>query len=314
MLNNIIELRQQLLKQHGLKLIRVFDTFENTSGEKDVSLCTTELGEHRILRIGEIRPQNFFLDGYEGNLLKIPKIFYRLDGDQPYEIEEYIEGRLAYEEDPEGAVGGYIENRLLEKLIITFWEFQVVGRTVALRSIPVLEKFEKHFEKSKHLIVNAERVWSAVNARRSFWEGQHPSKWKFALDNLILTPDGKVVFIDNANVGLRHFAYDLGWLIWPIWIQMQTELFMDPATQIKYLEHFLGEVQRLRPTDLVKDVNIEQAFWLTVLQRAVGALFDLENNTRHLANWKLDLEGDPDRRTRHIGFLNSIIDESLLRI
>lgn len=311
---NVIELRNKLIQARGYRLVSVFDTYENTSGTKDVCLCTTESGEHRILRIGEIRPQGFFFEGLEGSVLRIPKIFERVEGDMPYEIEEYIEGKFAYEEDSENEHLGRIADPLLEKLIRTFWEFQDVGQRVPLKNISVLEKFEKHFEKAQSILRSPEQVRAIVDRHHDFWERVYPSKWKFALDNLICTSDGKVAFIDNANVGLRHFGYDLGWLIWPRWIQMRTDLFAKATDQLDYLEHFLREVGRLKPANLVMDEDIGQAFWLTVLLRAVGALFDVANDTRHLANWKLDKAGNEERRVAHVNFLNDIIDGALLRI
>ncbi len=47
---------------------------------------------------------------------------------------------------------------------------------------------------------------------------------------------------------------------------------------------------------------------LTVLERLVGATFDVANHTRHLAHHGLGPSDPPKRRHRHVTFLNALIE------
>jgi len=68
-MKSILEQKKAVIQQKGLSILSVFDTFEKTSGKKDVSLCKTKDGEKIILRVGEVRPQDFFPNGFTGKHL-----------------------------------------------------------------------------------------------------------------------------------------------------------------------------------------------------------------------------------------------------
>jgi len=59
---DILNRKKELIQSKALTVITTYDTFERESGKKDVSLCENSVGEKVILRIGEIRTNEFFLE------------------------------------------------------------------------------------------------------------------------------------------------------------------------------------------------------------------------------------------------------------
>jgi len=305
-MKSILEQKKAVIQQKGLSILSVFDTFEKTSGKKDVSLCKTKEGEKIILRVGEVRPQEFFPNGFTGKHLKIPKIFERHLSDIPYELEEYLKGPHVGELDRVSQLQGRISDILLDKLIAAFWEFQQIGQKVPLEKKFKKEKLLDYFNKAKKLIKNPDAVYKVIIDNENFWDGEYPSKWKYSLDNLIMTPDQKIGFIDNAGVGLRYFGYDLGWLIWPQWFYIETDHYSAVSKHIKYLEHFIAKVIKVAPSSFTKQENLEKYCWLVIFERLVGASFDVVNQTVHLSHWGMGPDDPPDRREKHVRFLNGL--------
>lgn len=296
-------LRSELIKKHDLTLVNVYDTFDKTNGQKDVCLCQMQ-GQRVILRIGEIRAKGFAESGYSGKNLIIPKILHQETDESVYEIEEYFEAPKIFELNQLNQGKGIIKPEILELLFKAFWEFQKLGMTLPLEPQP--SKIREHYEKARILLTDPQAVLDVVEANQDYWNGAFPSKWKFAMDNLLYTNDNRIVFIDNAKPGLRPFGYDLGWIIWPLWVEMDLS-WMDAQRQMDYLEVFFETFAKTKPQTFKVETNPEVGFWLTVFERIVGALFDLENDTRHLVNWNLNKSGDPIKRRAHAEFLNKLM-------
>lgn len=303
----VLKQKKAIIQQKGLTILSVFDTFGKTSGKKDVSLCKTKEGKKIILRVGEVRTQGFFPEGFTGKYLRIPKIFERHLGDIPYELEEYLKGPHVGELDRVSQRQGRISDKLLDKLIAAFWEFQQVGQKVSLEKKFKKEKLFNYFNKAKKLIKNSDNVYKVIIDNENFWGGAHPAKWKYSLDNLIMTPDQKIGFIDNAGVGLRYFGYDLGWLIWPQWFYIETDHYSAVNKHVKYLEHFIVKVVKTAPSNFTKQKNLEKYCWLVIFERLVGALFDMVNQTIHLSHWGMGPDDPPARQEKHVRFLNKLL-------
>lgn len=313
-LESIEQLRNLLTERHGLQIDEVFDTFLKTDGKKDVLLCRRDAGERVILRIGELRSPALPIEGYEGKYIRIPKLIGMGKDPVPYEIEEYIHGSMAFQANLDEGPEGRIHTELLEKLIAAYWEFYAFAESLPLEAKDVSEKIHTHFEGASHLFQYADDVQNVMVRYESFWHGQYPSKWKFSLDNLVILPDGKIGFIDNGNIGLRYFGYDIGWLIWPRWIEMKTEQYDDPLGHIEWLEEVLDQWARTMPEDIHPPLLDERCFWLIVFERLVGAVYDIANNTRHLYEWRLAAGGDEERRRKHLMFLQVLLIEAMKRI
>ncbi len=313
---DMVAKREELISTHGFKLLNVFDTFEKTSETKDVFLVEVKSGEKRIIRIGETRPHTFFPNGYMGKYLMIPRIFEIETTGLSYEIEEYIEGTMACDLNGNISQKGEIKQEVLELLINAFWEFQTVGNQVPLTSFSVMEKVEKHFEKAKEFLPNPDEIKALILKQSEFLNTQYPSKWKYALDNLIITKEGKVCFIDNVNVGLRHFGYDLGWLIWPLWLHMKTEYYETHFDDhLRYLESVKELVKTKKPDDIeFSSFTIDHAFWFVVFERVIGALFDVGNQTRHLAENGIDNQEGRERTEKHVQFLHKLLEYAKVRL
>ncbi|MBI3120240.1 MAG: hypothetical protein HYZ08_01350 [Candidatus Kerfeldbacteria bacterium] len=291
--------REAILQQHQLRVVQEFDTWQHSEEKKDVVLAKNVQGDHVILRIGETRDPAIFASGFVGTTLVIPQLLYHGQfEDVDYEIEEYIEGTLVCDLDADP----------LELLLKTFWEFQEVAVSQPLKNKNDLEKQQRFLNTARPLLERPDDVNCIFQKHHEFWNGEFPSKWKFARDNLILTPDHHIALIDNANMGLRWFGYDLGWLIWPRWVEMQT---YDVEKEWTYLEGVLACWRSPRPETLDIPKDLAQAFWLNIFARIVGAAYDVANNTSHLVRHDLGSSGEPQRTAAHVAFLNALLERTI---
>lgn len=305
-------LQRQLFARWQLKALRRFDTWQNTHGEKDVWHCRRGSREV-IIRIGEARPKAFFPGGLEGKHLVVPELLASRASHIPYEIEVFIPGQLVSHAERARAPAGQLSHARLRKLVAVFWEFQVVARRLPLEQKFDISQVLEHCRLARPLLRQPAAVERVIRQHQQFWSRGYPAKWKFAPDNLILTPGGKIGLIDNVGVGLRYFGYDLGWLIWPRWLHMDIAHCQRIGQHLSYLEHMLAMVVRWRPRTGFQAVNIRCAFWLTMMERVVGATYDLAVHTPHLARCGLGVN-HPRRRAVHQRFLNELLDHLITRI
>lgn len=176
----------------------------------------------------------------------------------------------------------------------------------------VQKKIDKHLTKARILMKDFEGVNAIVAQYADFWSDQYPSKWKFAADNLILDAEGRVTFIDNTGVAKRHFGYDFGWTIWPRWVRMSIEALDDVPAHLRYLAEYRQRIVNLKLTNV--EILEPKFFWLMVLERTIGAFYDIANETPHLNQWQ-SMPGDPaKRREAHVKFLNALQLEVLTRL
>jgi hypothetical protein len=309
---DILKRKKELVQSKALIVIRTFDTFENESGEKDVSLCKNSRGERFILRIGEVRTKQFFFKGYKGESLIIPKIFEQGLIGVPYELEEYLTGNLLSEVAVNGNEGG-MKPGLLRKILSAFWEFQTIGKEMALEQSFSTDKVIEHLQKAKNLLKNYSEIETVIYQYRNFWNKGYPSKWKFAPDNLILTKNNKIGLIDNAKIGLRYFGYDLGWIIWPLWVTMKTENYRKTNEHLEYLDDFSHRVAETAPKEYSK-TDVRKYFWLMILERIIGMYFDVADNTKHLERWAIGPGRDSKRTKKYLSFLESVLKYTLIKI
>jgi hypothetical protein len=309
---DILRRKEELIQSKALTVLHTFDTYTNESGKKDVSLCISSNNSKLILRIGEIRPPGIFINGYHGNHLIIPKIIEQDNKNIPYELEEYLCGTLIIESIV-NSEEGKLETSLLENLLRVFWEFQTIGEKIALKQYFSTDNISEHLKKAEKLLKNYSEIEKKIYQYQEFWNKGYPSKWKFSLDNLIMTKDNKVGLIDNAKTGLRYFGYDLGWLIWPLWVTMKTENYAEENKQLEYLNYFSRKVAETAPTEHSEHAT-EKNFWLMVLERIIGMYYDLANNTKHLKQWKIGLEINNLRTKKYLHFLETLLDYSLMKI
>ncbi len=275
-------MRKEILNRPDVGSIKIFDTFKNESGRKDVILIKQN-NQKKIVRIGEARPDYFFSDGYQGEYLVIPKIYEINKQEIVYEIEEYLEGPTLWKKLGRSN-SFFLPEDLWDLLFSAFWEFQSVAKELPFEQKMTIEKVIKHFDKAKELIPDQKETLSLIKKLESKWNSSYPSKWKFALDNLIYIKDKKIGFIDNDNVGSRFLGYDLGWVIWPGWVHMRTKDYRNRFDQyIKYLKSIEKRFARSCPSNLDLDEKLSDAFWLAIFERIIGALYDVVNQTKHLA-------------------------------
>lgn len=310
---DIIKRKEEIINAKNLSILHTYDTYKNESGRKDVSLCLDQSGDKIILRIGEVRPAGTFNSGYYGDNLIIPKLIEQNTISFPYELEEFVEGDLVSEKDTKSKTDGRINSTLLDKLIAVYWEFQQICKTLPLKQTNTLDKILNHLEKSEKLINDYQQVESIILNNRDFWDRGFPSKWKFSLDNLIITKNNKIGLIDNAGIGLRYFGYDLGWLIWPLWVTMKTDNYSKTDEHLEYLNYFCQKIAKTAPKDYAK-IDINQSFWLMILERIIGMYYDLANNTKHLGKWSIGPNRDGNRTKKYLNFLRVLLDYSLQKL
>lgn len=312
MKNNLVKTRKRIVREKNYKIVKIFDSLEKTSGEKDVSLCKTSEGKLVVLRIGEIHPKNFFPGGYTGKSLVIPKLYESNNGTIIYEIEEFLEGKMVCEIDMKNHLLGKIDEKILKKLFSAFWEFQIITKNIKLKKKGDKQNILDHLKVASPLLSRPEMIKKIINKNKKIWDALYPSKWKFSTDNLLILNNGKIGFIDNVNVGLRYFAYDLGWIIWPRWVEMKTSKFSQINEQLNYLNKFLLLLKKTKPKQIKIDA-LEKRFWLMIMHRLIGAIADVAHNVRHLTDWNMGANGNQKRKEKHLNFLNALLEEVLTK-
>lgn len=303
--------RERLLTEFKLTVVTVFDSSEKTNGLKDVMGCQTEDGKHVILRVGERRPDWLFPQGFTGETIRFPRQLHAGGTTIPYEVEEWIEGNMLYVDQEEWGQRGQLNPEIQDKLLAAFWEFQTVAKDFPLEHLFNTDRLRAFLTFAGNL-VPAEAM-AVIDANKEFWNGSYPAKWKFATDNLITDADGKIVLIDNVKVGARYFAYDLGWVIWPRWIEMATENFTDVEGQIAYLDDFKQKLIDSKPDHANAPADIGRAFDLMIFEHLIGSLFDVQQRTRHLNDWGMGDDGAA-RREAHTAFLQSLLSRITTRL
>lgn len=302
----------RLLAEFKLTVVTIFDSSEKTKGLKDVIGCQTENGERVILRIGERRPDWLFPQGFIGQTIRFPRQLHAGGTTIPYEIEEWIEGEMLFEGQQKWSEHGQLSPEMQNKLLATFWESQTVLKDFPLEQLFSVDRLRAFFTNAGDLVPAEAKT--VIDGNETFWNGAYPAKWKFATDNLITDTEGKIVLIDNVKVGARYFGYDLGWVIWPRWIEMSTESFTDVDSQIAYLDNFKQKLIDSKPVDANAPADIGRAFDLMLFERLIGSLFDVNQQTRHLTDWGMTGDDGAIRRQAHTVFLQTLLSRIMDRL
>lgn len=276
--------RNALLRETKWRLVRIFDTYQHDP-HKDVSLVKdgTTL---KILRIGERRPKNFFPHGYRGHSLIVPRL-YAFRQKPPYELEEYLPGRLLAEVIGQPSARRLVPARWLARLMQGHWEFQTIAKNI--NGLPVAwsrhNNLEKYLQSAQPLLGGLLPAVKKIVARtpyQFFWRTAFPCKWKYAADNLIAMRGGKLGLIDNARIGLRYWGYDLGWIVWPRWFVLPDGELKKADQQWRFLEEFFQLAWRTAPQKEKKDKErFELKCALILFERLLGALYDIQENIPH---------------------------------
>ncbi len=309
-----VVIRKQIIKKEALILIKVMDTNENEA-HKDVVLVKNSVGRKLILRIGEVRAHNFWPRGYHGKDFVVPRIFKTAKlGKIIYEIEEYLPGRLLSDVLSRPRASKILPAGILKRLIQTHWEFQLRVPSSQLRVNWSSQNLEKFYQKARNFLTPElqKKIREIISGRRyaQYWSANYPAKWKFSVDNLILLPDGRIGFVDLARAGKRFWGYDLGWLFWPAWLHFRAKDFNNPVGHIRHLNQVFKLVYRLAPAREKKRKDFYKRCWLIIMERCLGALFDIVNRTSHI---KKNLKGVKRQRQYRIFVLGllSLVTERL---
>ena len=314
--HEVIKKRNTLLKKFNLKLIKVFDTNEHEDYKDVVLVYDKKDKKKKVLRVGEHRAINFFYQGYKGKNLIIPKI-YRIntkDNDK-YEIEEFIGGKLLVDSLKKQTATYPLEDKYLELLIKTFWEFQTIAKRVKLSKPEVLNaKIKKHLEPAfkvmnLELKSRVEKLFSNKMAVKFFTDLNYSRKWKFSVDNLILTPDNKIGFVDLARAGKSFWGYDLGWIFWPSWFHFPIQEYKKAKEHFIWLENLFHQVEKHKPAK-IKKINIQFSGYLLILERIIGAMFDFAANISHARK----ITKSKQKTKAFVKFLNKLLELTLNKI
>jgi len=280
----LIKLRHQICVQKGIKIIKIFDTYQKEK-DKDVILGQWQ-GKKIILRIGEHRPVDFFPDGYQGDYLVIPKI-YTINKKLNYEIEQYLDGKLLFDLLQKIKTNHLLAPGWLKPVIKSFWEWQYIGSGLKLKKINCRKKLEQFFNQGSHLIKHPQIAASIINNNKYnfFWAEHYPAKWKFATDNLVALPERKIGFIDLKGVSQRYWGYDLGWIVWPAWFNFNSTEIRLHHQHFKYLKNFFNLVYSLAPSSEKKNKRIFiTKCWLVIFERIIGSYRDVALDIAHIKN------------------------------
>jgi len=303
----MITKRNGLIKKFGFKLIKVFDTNEHEDYKDVVLVYDSKDKLKKVLRIGEHRTKNFLYNGYKGKYLIIPKIYQiNTSKDNKYEIEEYIEGEMIIKYLDNPLANKILPDKYINRLIKSFWEFQEIAKKVKLPRYEVLDqKIKKHLNYAIKLMDNPNKVVKLLNTekvRSFFQDNNYPCKWKFSVDNLIVTPKNKLAFIDLAKVGKRFWGYDLGWIFWPIWFCLPIEEYESANDHLKYLERLFKKVEKTASKG--NKIDIIYSGYLIILERVIGTLYDLAADISHARK----INKMKNKRKAFIKFLNGLLN------
>lgn len=262
------------------------DTNEHEA-HKDVVLVKDAQDQKLILRIGETRAKNFWPQGYPGKYFVVPRLFKTARvGKIIYEMEEYLPGRLLADILPRLRAKQILPADILKRLILAHWEFQRKVKSIKLQVAWTRKNLEKFYQKTKKFLaadIN-QKARNIIYGReyRKYWQAHYPCKWKFSVDNLILMSDRRIGLIDLARVGKRFWGYDLGWLFWPAWHHFRSTDFKNPKKHIQHLHKIFKLVYKLAPAKEQARKDFYKRCWLIVLERCLGALYDVANQTAHV--------------------------------
>ena len=145
-------------------------------------------------------------------------------------------------------------------------------------------------------LLNTEKV------RSFFQDNNYPCKWKFSVDNLIVTPKNKLAFIDLAKVGKRFWGYDLGWIFWPIWFCLPIEEYESANDHLRYLERLFKKVEKTASKG--NKIDIIYSGYLIILERVIGTLYDLAADISHARK----INKMKNKRKAFIKFLNGLLN------
>ena len=158
---------------------------------------------------------------------------------------------------------------------------------------------------------NPQRAGKTLNNERVqefFKDNNYACKWKFSADNLIITPENKLAFIDLNKVGKRFWGYDLGWVFWPAWFSFSLAEFKKTKIHFKYLEEFFRRVDKQKPKNTKIDVIYNG--YLITLERIIGGLYDVVENISHAKK----ITKSKSKRKAFITFLNELLELTLDKV
>jgi len=249
-----IKKRNYLIKKINLELIDVFDSNKNEEYKDVVLVRDLRDKKKKVLRVGEHRTKGFCYDGYKGKYLVIPKVYkINTEKGKEYELEEYVPGKMFFE-----YLKGPVANRIMfdkqiEMLIRSWGEFQKLTKNSKLPKYNVWDKkIKKHLSFAIRLVENKKRLQKVLalpKVKKFFQDNNYPAKWKFSVDNLIVTPDGEIGFIDLAKVGRRFWGYDLGWTFWSAWFHWSTMEYSKAKIHLKCLEKYFLQIKKILPKE-----------------------------------------------------------------
>lgn len=314
--SKIIKQRNKIIKENNFKLLKIFDTNEHEDYKDVVLIYDPKDKKKKVLRVGEHRTKNFLHNGYKGKYLIVPKIYSIITAEHnKYEIEEFVKGELLVNCLSKPTADKPIDDRYLELLIKSFWEFQTIGKKINLPKQEVLtSKVKKHLAYAYKVMdgnkkQRAENLFKNKKVINFFKNSNYPCKWKFAVDNLILTTDSKIGFIDLARVGKRFWGYDLGWIFWPLWFHFPIQEYKKTKEHLNWLENLFKKIDEYKPKN-VKKVDIIFYGYLIILERVIGTMFDVAANISHAQK----ITKKKRKMKAFIKFLNELLELTLDKI
>lgn len=291
-----------------------------------------------IQKATETTPQSYFNEAQSDSIL-FPKeqreeglgrdtIINSIKVDQEkifYEIEEYLEGEIFSKIWMDGSAKGlplledleqevvkiYTHSReLLDKLPITkeslstfsewfrriFWrwkeEIKKKGLISSEDQIKILKKISEHPDYDK--LIQGEFAYG-----------------HFSLTHFIKMLDGRIGLIDLTHAGLRPKYYDLTFFLWTEWFHISEEGLDEIDKTWDYMLSFFHKAIEGRQDKVKTEPYAIKQFYLVLLERALGALYDIAVTTDHVEK----IFKDQDiRKQKLLKFLQAILGRCLEEI
>lgn len=119
-------------------------------------------------------------------------------------------------------------------------------------------------------------------------------------------PNGRTGIIDLTHFGLRPRYYDLTFFLWSQWFWTREETLDKPEETWEYMKDFFKKMQRNNPKEFQNEISLKQ-FYLVLLERILGALYDVAITTDHFKR----IFKEEEQKQKLTKFLQKILEHCL---
>lgn len=305
----IAERASAIAAQHGLEVVGDLEPDRDHDAVRRITLlCQDRRGGRVVLSVGECRRAFVYPNGYDTPHLVIPKLVeQQVDGVRSYEIEVYLAGDRFADRWPNQGIPfpPDLRERLRRAYAITHHALQRIPLSFGRASAVVdwLSRVYRWGERARRGGLLSRTAQIQCLRRLIVLDGSEfeIGHGKFALTHLLVTADARIGLIDLAHVRWVPKHYDLAFLLWSTWFRTEPSFLVRAVDVLDWMDAFFIDVAGVRKEKRSEELR---RFHRVLLERALGALFDLTTNVEHA---KRMLAGADQRRATLQSFLQDLV-------